>query len=166
MGIGEKLLLYGGYFYLTLVLCSLLYFFVPLRLRLLFIKLILFTCAFFTLVAGLKEIVYRQDIEQWYLPIPERIQKTTLGLNDFTNEINQKIPNDTKVCLKDSWDIPTKFIQQRLYPKNVTIVKDLIVLPRACDYLIIPVISHFVENIPEFVLIENIDNNLLYKRGL
>lgn len=130
----DKIWLYGGWFYLTLFLAVLLDLILPLK------RLIVFSSLVLALIIGLsfyaKEM--RNLADDWQklrLPYEIKLNQAAYGQIEFAGQLERTLPLSAKGCLYWSWDVPTRFLIQRLYPRSFVPIEEGARLGE-CPYLI------------------------------
>lgn len=155
----DKICLYGGWFYLSLLGLVIAAFLVPKTKELVFKIAIFLTIAIslFYFVSEMKKIpLYWQDFTLSY---QEKIDKATFNQETFSKQIEEALPEKAEGCILWSWDIPTLFLIQRLYPLKFSAVDK--VVRTDCPYLI----SQFKPmNLNGYRLIMQAKGGYLYKR--
>lgn len=161
MLIFQKVWLYGGWFYLSLFLAIVLSFFFKKKFKELILNLSLFLGFLICLNLFLKNLNKLPNFWQDFkLSSDQKINKTTFGQNKFAKDLRLVLPPDAQGCIYWSWDIPTRFLIQKLYPQIfVAIEKDGSL--EKCDYLI----SQFKPGeVLNYQLIFSSEAGLLYKK--
>lgn len=132
----QKIWLYGGWFYLSLFLAIFLIFSFKRKFKKLISNISLFFSLLICLNFFLKNLRklpnYWQDFR---LPIGQKINKTSFGQEQFAKELKLVLPSNTQGRIYWSWDIPTRFLMQKLYPRVFKAIEKDNSLEK-CDYLI------------------------------
>lgn len=155
-----KLWLYGGWFYLSLLPALALIWLSKKKPQILtsFILLV-------TLFWGIYWLAFfSRDWFSWWQkfnrPLNEKKVEFTFSQEPFAQELSKVLSGVGKICLFSSWDIPTNFLIQRLYPIKVKVVggeKET----QGCEFLI----SQFTPlQLPGYQLEFEKESNYLYRK--
>jgi len=136
MLIFQKIWLYGGWFYLSLFLAILLTYCLKQKLKKIILTLGLFFTFLFSARAFLKDLKNLPDFWQDFkLPVAQKIDETSFSQDEFSQELKAILPPAATGCVYKSWDIPTRFLIQELYP-FVFVPKEISQPASDCQYLI------------------------------
>jgi len=130
----DKIWLYGGWFYLTLLLTVLFSLILPLK------RLVVFSGLVLALMIGLSFYVKEMrnladDWQMFRLPYEVKLSQSDYGQIEFAAQLERTLPLSAKGCLYWSWDVPTRFLIQRLYPRSFVPIEEGASLEK-CPYLI------------------------------
>jgi hypothetical protein len=156
----EKVWLYGGWFYLSLGASILVASLSPAKAKWLKTGALILALGWAGWLYGGTVSQLPQALHRLTLPSGEKKDVMTFGQVPFWEELDRVLPADASGCLLASWDVPTHFLQQRLYPRRFKVVidqKDL----QGCPY----VISQFkTYDLPGYAPVLVVKDNVLYQR--
>ena len=90
----------------------------------------------FSTYSTAKEVINRRPSFAIFFKSPEeKIASYTFGQNAFAANLKKVLPAQAKGCIYWSWDIPTRWLIQELYPRTFIPVKPEYPLQQ-CDYII------------------------------
>jgi len=132
----QKIWLYGGWFYLSLLLAI----FLSYSLGQVFKKPILILGLLFAFFFSAKSFLKNfESLPNFWLDfrlsVAQKINKDSFEQDKFSKEIKAVLPPEATGCVYKSWDIPTRFLIQELYP-FVFVPKDINQPASDCQYLI------------------------------
>ncbi|OGD63311.1 hypothetical protein A2160_02355 [Candidatus Beckwithbacteria bacterium RBG_13_42_9] len=131
----NKIWIYGGWFYLSLLAA----FFISLFLKKK--QLFLFrTALIISLLIGSYFFVYNLQFFPSYwrdfrLPMDQKLDKATFGQDKFAQQLAGLIPESENGCIFWAWDIPTQYLMEKLYPRGIKIVYEGDTYEK-CNYVI------------------------------
>lgn len=135
MSIINKIWLYGGWFYITLFLFLAVRFYFP-QVKSYAGKILLIIAVLAAIFSATKEIVSRTGDFNNFLTSPEiKLDKDTLGQFGFAQEVKKVLPAGSIGCVYFSWDTPTAYLIQELYPYRFKPIADDYDV-RNCGYVI------------------------------
>jgi len=130
----DKIWLYGGWFYLTLLFAVLFSLILPLKRLIVFSSLVLALIIGFSFyVKGMRN--FADDWQKFRLPYQVKLNQAAFGQIEFAGQLERALPFSAKGCLYWSWDVPTRLLIQRLYPRSFVPIEEGARLEK-CPYLI------------------------------
>jgi len=156
----HKIWIYGGWFYLSLGLATM----VCLTNKQLrpwgqkLIWLLSFIIGIYYFRSHIQPLSqYWRDFK---LPLDEKINKTTFGQDRFAQQLGSFLPEKGQGCIFWSWDNPTQYLLAKLYPREIRVIYEGETIEN-CDYVIAQFNPHKISS--DFTQI-NFNNNYLYWR--
>lgn len=134
MQILSKIWNLGGVFYISLVLSLIIYLFSSEKVKKIIAKSIVILGLFFSLFYSIKASLFTIP-NQLFLSARGKIDKDSIGQYTFAQKAKQVLPPNSSGCVLRSWDTPTAYLIEELYP-NVFVPIDHYGDTSPCDYLI------------------------------
>jgi len=130
----DKIWLYGGLFYLTLLIAVLFSLILPIKRLIVFSSLVLALIIGFSFyVKGMRSIA--GDWQKFRLPYGVKLNQAAFGQIEFSGQLERTLPLFAEGCIYWSWDVPTRFLIQRLYPRSFVPIEERASLEN-CPFLI------------------------------
>ncbi len=163
MEIIGKIWFLGGWFYLSLILAIIVFFFVKNRLRQYLSSAVIIICAVTALTLSFQEILKNSSqLKLFFTPIDEKQDAVTFNQYSFAQGLRRVLPEGANGCIYWSHDLPTLYLQKELYPHRFNILGKG-AANRNCIYII----SQFKKiDDPKFSLLYQYKDNYLYKMNL
>lgn len=158
----QKIWLYSGFFYFSLLLAIILNYLVNFK-KLLFLLTLIINVFFVCLNSG--KILFNnleQNFQQSLLTYEDKMNAISFNQYSFLNSVDNFLPLDSNVCYPWPNDIAGRYASQYLYPRKVLLSETII---NNCDYL---VLDHCLQE-KKYDLEKSIDDNntiLVYKSNL
>ena len=156
----SKILLLGGFFYITLALAIVISFFLDSRLKSRAFLVILVLAMFFTILTSISQII--KDLEEakmFFRDNRKKLESSTFNQFFFASKIRETLNQQDNNCVFWSWDVATKYLIQEAYPVRLETVWD-IDSAKKCDYVISQFRPRSELNLAPFVTFEN---NFIYE---
>lgn len=156
----EKIWVYGGWFYLSLGASIAAAYLIPQKAKILSIGALILALGWTGWLYGGMVSRLPQALRRLSLPSAQKKAVMTFGQVPFWEQLEQVLPQKASGCIIASWDVPTYFLKQRLYPRRFQVIGNSTEL-EGCLY----VISQFESrNLPGYAPVLVVKDNVLYKQ--
>lgn len=153
-----KILVLGGWFYITLVAAVCLFWLGKKKFRQFLVKAVIVWAAIAAVYLSIGAFLKLGfDAKHFFRPIEQKQDEQTVGQYAYALHLKNILPTGASGCILWAWDLPTYYLQKELYPRKFSIAT---MASGNCEYFI----SQFapVEN-ESFELVDKYENGYLYK---
>ncbi|OGD95257.1 hypothetical protein A3F02_00560 [Candidatus Curtissbacteria bacterium RIFCSPHIGHO2_12_FULL_38_9b] len=150
-----KVLLLGGFFYITLALIIVISSFLNNQFKSRGFLIILVIGMFFTVLTSISQITKDlEEIKLFFRNDREKIKNSTFNQFFFASQIRETLNPQDNNCVFWSWDVATKYLIQESYPLKLKTVWD-IESAKKCDFVVSQFRPRPELNLTPFVTFEN-----------
>lgn len=159
MAFFSKIWLLGGWFYLSLVFLTVLFFLINKKQKIYLNDGVLLLAAGFAIFISLQSMAKQFQLKTFLDPIETKIDTKTFSQFSYAKHLNAILPKGANGCLYWSFDLATYYLQKELYPHLFSTLGEGLPF-NTCEY----VISQFRPRVDEKLkLIDSYQNNYIYK---